>query len=62
MLALFEVRVWEAEEDFAELGFLEEVWEKLHGVCADAGCVLVAVCCCVLDAQGADFFLHVFCY
>lgn len=41
MFAGFEVRVWEADEDFAELVVGEVVWEKFHGVGADGGYVLV---------------------
>lgn len=32
MLAGFKVRVGEAEEDFGELGFVEEVREEFHCV------------------------------
>lgn len=41
MFAGFEVRVGEAEEDFGELGFVEEVGEEFHGVAAEGGDVLV---------------------
>lgn len=61
MLTLFEMGVRETEEDFAELAFGEEVGEEFHRVGADAGDVLVGGGGGVLDAQGADFFLDVFC-
>lgn len=41
MLSGFEMRVWEAEEYFAELTFGEEVWEEFHCVGSQAGGVLV---------------------
>jgi len=63
MFPLFEMRVRETKEDFRELVFLEEVGQEFHGVCADAGGVLVELRTGgVLDAEGADFFLYVFCY
>ena len=37
----FKVRVGEAEEDFGELGFVEEVGEEFHGVGAEDGDVLM---------------------
>ena len=60
MLALFEVRVREAEEYLGELGFGEEVWEKLHRVGAYARYILVGSEGGVLSAEGADFFLYIF--
>ena len=62
MFALLEMRVGKTEEDFTELVFLKKVGEEFHRVGADAGCVLVGICRFVLDAEGADVFLHVFCY
>jgi hypothetical protein len=62
VLALLEVRVREAEEDFGELGLGEEVGQEFHRVGAQAGYVLIAARRGVLDAQGAGFFLDVFCY
>lgn len=41
MLSGFEVRVGEADEDFAELCFFEEIGKKFHRVGADARRVLV---------------------
>lgn len=41
VFALFEVRVGEAEEDAAQGGVGEVVWEEFHGVCAEGGDVLV---------------------
>lgn len=61
MLALLEVGVWEAQEDFGELGFGEEVGEEFHCVGADAGYVLVGRGGAVLDAECAHFFLNVLC-
>lgn len=44
MFALFEMRVRKTQENFAELGFLEEVGQEFHGVGPDAGGILVGVC------------------
>ncbi|KAF1734085.1 hypothetical protein CRV24_005620 [Beauveria bassiana] len=55
VLAGFKVRVREADEDFAELGFAEKVGQKLHGVGADAGGVLVGLG--VLLTEGVDALL-----
>lgn len=41
VLADFEVRVGEEEEELGELCFLDVVWEELHGVCADDGDVAI---------------------
>lgn len=41
MLARFEVRVGEAEENFGEGGLGEEVGEEFHGVGAESGDVVV---------------------
>lgn len=46
VFAGLEVRIGEAEEDFLELRFGEEVGEEFHGVGADAGDVLVGWCWC----------------
>lgn len=41
VLARLEMRIGEANEDFAELVLFEKVGEKLHRVGADAGGVLI---------------------
>jgi hypothetical protein len=61
VLTLLEMRVWEAEEDFGELRFGEEVGQEFHRVGTQAGYILVAARRGVLDAQGAGFFLDVLC-
>ena len=42
VFASLEMRVGEAEEDLAELGFVEEVGEEFHGVGSEAGDVVIA--------------------
>lgn len=44
VLARFEVRVWEADEDLGELVSGEEVGEEFHRVAAYCGDVFVAAC------------------
>lgn len=61
MLPLFKMWIGEAEKDLGKLGFLEEVRQKLHSVGADAGYILVAVRCVVLNAEGTDFLLDILC-
>ena len=53
VLAGFEVRVREAEEDFLQLVFVEEVGEEFHRVGPDAGYVLVV--CSWGDGEGVCF-------
>lgn len=62
MLTLLEVRVWETEEDGAELVVGEEVREEFHGVGAEAGYVLVGLCWRVLATESADLVDYIFGY
>lgn len=43
MLALFEMRIREQEEQFRQLALFEKVWQEFHGVHSHDGDVLVVV-------------------
>jgi len=60
MFAGLEMRIREAEEDFLELVFLEEVWEKLHRICPNAGSILEQQRSFVLGSQSLDPFFNKF--
>ena len=49
MLASFEVRIWEAQEQLAKLALPEKVRHELHRIRSDAGQVLV--CLWILGVQ-----------
>jgi hypothetical protein len=44
VLARFKVRIWEAEENLAELVAVEEVGQELHSIRAEDRYILVATC------------------